>query len=94
MSNNKSDNGESSASPPEAEDVQLNKTAKEYEQEIQELVVDASKAAMEANYYKSASILKRASVVSRRFHGGQSLEFAGILGKLSAMQDALGKPMT
>jgi|EP00945_MAST-04E_sp_MAST-4E-sp1_P005363 hypothetical protein len=93
MSNNKSDNGESSASPPEAEDVQLNKTAKEYEQEIQELVVDASKAAMEANYYKSASILKRASVVSRRFHGGQSLEFAGILGKLSAMQDALGKPL-
>jgi hypothetical protein len=76
--------------PSTTEEEPLNKTAQEYEAEINGLITDATKAAHEANYFKSASILKRASVLSKRFHGGQSLEFAGILGKLSAMQASMG----
>ena len=74
----------------EEEGLELGKTAQDYENEINDYVRNANQAAIDNNWKKAEGILKRASIVSKRFFGGQSLEFASVLSKLAAVQETLG----
>ena len=76
------------------EQLESGKTSQEYENEINEYIKNASQAAIENNWKKAEGILTRASVVSKRFFGGQSLEFASVLSKLAAVQETLGESVS
>jgi hypothetical protein len=78
----------------EGEQLELGKTSQEYETEINEYIKNANQAAIENNWKKAEGILTRASVVSKRFFGGQSLEFASVLSKLAAVQETLGESVS
>ena len=49
----------------------MGKTAQDYENEINDYVRNANQAAIDNNWKKAEGILKRASIVSKRFFEGK-----------------------
>jgi hypothetical protein len=71
--------------------IESGKTAQDYENEINNYLVEATQAAAAKNWKKSEAILVRACTVTARFFGGNSLQLASVLSKLAASQEMLGK---
>ena len=71
--------------------IESGKTAQDYENEINNYVVEAAQAAAAKNWKKSEATLVRACTVTARFFGGNSLQLASVLSKLAAAKEMLGK---
>ena len=74
-----------------AGNIESGKTAQDYENEINNYVVEAAQAAAAKNWKKSEATLVRACTVTARFFGGNSLQLASVLSKLAAAKEMLGK---